>query len=253
MESNLTIPKKIHYCWFGNGEKNKTFKKCYESWKKYFPEYEIIEWNENNFNINENLYVKQAYQAKKYAFVSDYARLKILYEYGGIYFDTDVEVLKRIDDSILQNGYFAKEKDNEINTGLGFCVPPKNKFVKIMLDDYKNISFYNKDGSYDLTPCPKRNSKSILNAGYSISSKCENLGNIKVYNRNYFCGYDINNNHYIISEKTYTVHHYSASWQSKNQRLKKSLKKFFSKFIGINKYNKIRILKNKLKKVQPHE
>lgn len=254
MELNsMMIPKKIHYCWFGNGKKNKTFNNCYKSWKKFFPEYEIIEWNEKNFNIDENLYAKQAYQAKKYAFVSDYARLKILYEYGGIYFDTDVEVLKRIDDSVIKSGYFAKEKDNEINTGLGFCVPPKNKFIKIMLDDYENISFCNGDNSYDLTPCTKRNTASIVNAGYSISSKCENLGEIKVYNRDYFCGYDIDNNHYIISDKTYTVHHYNASWQPKNQRVKRKIKKIFSKVIGIKKYNKIRILKNKLTKGQNSE
>lgn len=234
------IPKKIHYCWFGKGKKSKMFKKCYESWVKFFPDYEIIEWNESNFDINSNKYVKQAYESKKYAFVSDYARLKILYEQGGIYFDTDVEVLKPLSEEILKEGYFAKEQDDKISTGLGFSVPPKCKIIKIMLDDYENINFIDDNGKMDLTPCPTRNTESLKKYGYIIDKNNLPLDNIKTYNRDYFCGYDLKNNHYIISEKTYTVHHYDASWKSKSSQQKTKLKRIISKLIGIKNYQKIR-------------
>lgn len=233
------IPKKIHYCWFGRGKKNKLFDKCYSSWKKFFPDYEIIEWNEDNFDIKENKYIEQAYNEGKYAFVSDYVRLKILYEEGGIYFDTDVEVLKKIPDEILNDGYFAKEQDDTIATGLGFAVPPKNNIIKIMLDDYANIPFILKDGSFDLTPCTIRNTNALKKKGYIIDSKNMPLDSIKTYNRDYFCGYDLKNNRYIISEKTYTVHHYSASWLSKSKKIKARLKIIICKIIGVDNFNKI--------------
>ena len=178
IESN--IPKQIHYCWFGRGKKNKLFYKCLKSWKKYLPDYEIIEWNEDNFDINStNKYVKEAYENKKYAFVSDYARLKILYENGGIYFDTDVEVLKKIDQEILGNGYFAKERDNQISTGLGFCVPKHNELVKIMMDDYENASFII-NGEMDFTACPNRNTDSLEKMGYKVNKETKEIEGLKV-------------------------------------------------------------------------
>ena len=100
------IPKKIHYCWVGGNSKPPLVKKCIQSWKKYCPDYEIIEWNESNYDISKNIYMKQAYEAKKWAFVTDYMRLDIIYEHGGIYLDTDVELIKNIDD-LLSNEAFA--------------------------------------------------------------------------------------------------------------------------------------------------
>lgn len=239
------IPKKIHYCWFGRGEKSKLYKECIESWKKYYPDFEIIEWNEDNFDINCNHYVKEAYDNKKYAFVSDFARLKILYEHGGIYFDTDVEVLKRIPDKILKTGYFAKEQSSEIQTGLGFAVHPKNKVVKYMMDDYKKIHFIKK-GVMDIEPCPKRNTRSLLKRGYIIDENNSFLEDVPIFEREYFCGYDIFNNHYIISDKTYTVHHYSGSWLSKNEQVKAKIRKKISKIIGKSNYEKLRLIKKKI-------
>lgn len=241
------IPKKIHYCWFGRGEKPKLYKECIESWKKYFPDFEIIEWNEENFDINCNQYVKEAYENKKYAFVSDYARLKVLYNHGGIYFDTDVEVLKRIPDEILETGYFAKEQSTEIQTGLGFAVYPKNKIIKYMMDDYKKIPFI-KDGKMDLEPCPIRNTRSLTKKGYIINEKNKFLDDIPIFEREYFCGYDIFNNHYIISEKTYTVHHYSGSWLSKSDQTKTKIRKLISKIIGPKNYERLRQIKQKIRK-----
>jgi len=239
MLSKTQIPKKIHYCWFGKGPKNKLFFKCFDSWKKYFPDYEIIEWNEENFDVYSNQYMKEAYENKKWAFVSDYARLKILYEQGGIYFDTDVEVLKKFDDLFVEKGYFAKETDVMINTGLGFGVYPKDKIVKSMLEDYENIHFINDDGTMDLTPCPVRNTKSLLNRGYVIEPGINNIEGIEIYPIEYFCGFDINTQRYIVSNKTYTVHHYNASWLKKDERFKRKVKQMISKIIGPTFYKKV--------------
>ena len=112
----MSIPKKIHYCWFGRNPLPESAKKCIESWKKYCPEYEIIEWNEDNFDLTENRYAREAYEQKKWAFVSDYARLKIVYEQGGIYMDVDVELIKPLDELTELDGYMGFEK--EIRCGL---------------------------------------------------------------------------------------------------------------------------------------
>jgi len=159
--SENKIPKVIHYCWFGGNEKSKLIKKCIDSWKKYCPDYEIKEWNESNFDIEINNYVKEAYEAKKWAFVSDYARLWIVYNYGGIYLDTDVELIKSLDNLLNYKAYFGSEDGKLINTGLGFGAIKDNEFVKKIKDDYEYIHFIKDDGTYDITPCPKRNTDSI--------------------------------------------------------------------------------------------
>ena len=123
---NNRIPKIIHYCWFGNNPKPEIVYKCIESWKKYFPDYEIVEWNEKNYDVNKELYMQEAYSCKKWAFVSDYARFDVLYQYGGIYFDTDVEVLKKFPQEILCNQAFTGiESTKIISPGLVFGCAPK--------------------------------------------------------------------------------------------------------------------------------
>ena len=149
------IPKIIHYCWFGKNLLPKSAKECIASWKKFFPDYEIKEWNEDNFNINITTYTAEAYKAKKYAFVSDYARFWILYNYGGLYFDTDVEVLKPMDDIMAKGGFMGMEKaegstldnfDNNtilIAPGLGLAVEKGHTFYKEILEIYNKKHFIN--------------------------------------------------------------------------------------------------------------
>lgn len=156
------IPKIIHYCWFGHNEKPEIIKKCIESWKKFCPDYEIRECNESNFNINIYPYVKEAYDAKKWAFVSDVARLWLVYTYGGIYMDTDVELLNNIDDLLEYKLFMSFESERGINTGLGFGAEKNNQLVKQILEDYKDKQFKLDDGKLNLTACPNYNTQVIV-------------------------------------------------------------------------------------------
>lgn len=134
------IPRKIHYCWFGRGKKPKLAKKCIESWKRFCPDYEIIEWNEDNFDINQYEYVKYCYREKKWAFLSDFVRLIVVYEQGGIYFDTDVELIKSPNELLKYEAFYGFENKEIIATGLGFGAEKEHKTVKEMIDIYLSLS-----------------------------------------------------------------------------------------------------------------
>ena len=142
----MQIPKVIHYCWFGKGKMPALAEKCIKSWKKYCPDYKIVCHTEDSFDITQNRYAKEAYEAKKWAFVSDYARLKVLFDEGGIYFDTDVELIKPIDSLIEQYGYMGFDDNDLVSTGLGFACEKGNKLVGALLSDYNDISFLLPDG-----------------------------------------------------------------------------------------------------------
>lgn len=157
----MPIPRIIHYCWFGGNEKPEIIRKCIFSWKKYCPDYEIKEWNESNFDINMFQYTKEAYNAKKWAFVSDVARLWVVLNYGGIYMDTDVEVFDNID-SLLNNDLFMFfESEININSGMGFGATKDNEIIQELVNDYSDRPFLLSNGKYDLTGCPAINTKTI--------------------------------------------------------------------------------------------
>lgn len=202
------IDKVIHYCWFGGNQKSDLINRCIESWKKYCPDYQIIEWNESNFDINMFDYTKQAYKEKKYAFVSDVARLYVVYNYGGIYLDTDIELKDSLDDFLDYDGWFNWESNLFINTGLGFGAQKGNKLVKYMLEDYKDKKFYKKNGSIDLTPCPKINTSSLLKY-YKIIKRD---GTTQVYDNTIFCNGELYNSKLI--------NHQAGSWiENKDESL----------------------------------
>ncbi len=233
------IPKTINYCWFGKKEKNELIKKCINSWKKFLPDYEIIEWNEENFDVNQNFFVKEAYENQKYAFVSDFARLKVIYENGGIYFDVDIELIKDLKPIIDNGPYVGCENEGLVNTGVGFAAEPKNLIIKKMLDKYENIHFIN-DGEMDLTTCTQRNTEAILECGWNsknVISKVQDK--ITVYPTEYFCPYDYITGKQEIRDNTYSIHHCNASWLEDYERMlmnhKKILVKKFKK-IGTKLY-----------------
>ena len=231
----MSIPKVIYYCWFGRGELPKLAQKCIKSWEKYCPEYKIVCINEENFDINENRYAKEAYAAKKWAFVSDYARLKVLYDNGGIYLDTDVEIIKPLDELIQENGYMGFDDSGIISTGLGFACEKGNELVGAFLKDYDDISFILPDGTYDLMPCPIRNTEVLKKLGMDVNIRDQIFMGIRMLDEDYLCPVKYYSGKKIITKNTYSIHHFCASWTSATS--KRTV--FIKHLIGVELYNKL--------------
>lgn len=211
--------KVIHYCWFGNNPLSKMAKKCIKSWKKYLPDYKIIEWNESNFDINICPFVKQAYEKKKWAFVSDYARLYALYNYGGIYFDTDMEVLKNIDHLLDDDFFIGYEANKKIAAGVIGTKEKHNKYIKDLIDYYNNMEEFNEDIVFQYAI------PNIITKEFSkFDKKCENGidifdNNIYVYPEEYFYPINYNYSRKVYTDNTCMVHYYSASWVPKGEKV----------------------------------
>ncbi|MBQ4111020.1 MAG: glycosyl transferase [Clostridia bacterium] len=231
----MSIPKVIHYCWFGKGKMPPLAEKCIKSWEKYCPSYKIVCWNEENFDITENRYAKEAYDAGKWAFVSDYVRLKVLYSEGGIYLDTDVELIKPLDDLIKENGYMGFDDNGIISTGLGFACEKGNELIGRLLADYNDISFILPDGSYDITPCPDRNTKTMVELGLDTDIKDQIFMGIHLLPEDYLCPMKYYTGKKIITKNTYSIHHFCASWTSKTA--KRTL--FVKRLVGVKMYDKL--------------
>ena len=232
MIENNTIPKIIHYCWFGNNDKPTIVKKCIESWKENLSDYEIIEWNEETFNIECNNFVKEAYEKKMYAFVSDYVRVYALYNYGGIYLDTDVEVFKKFDDLLENDSFWGFEEEDYIATST-IGAKKGNKLIKKFLDSYENKSFLKEDGSIDTLTNVAIVSKIISNLGVKLDGTFQKVENIAaVYPQEYFSPYDYINCYSKKTDKSYAMHHFYKSWLPFSARLKAFIKKNVAKVFG---------------------
>ncbi|MBU3159856.1 glycosyl transferase [Clostridium frigoris] len=215
----MSIPKIIHYCWFGRNSLPPLAKECIDSWKKYCPDYEIIEWNEDNFDINSNKYVKQAYKAKKYAFVTDYVRLYVLYAYGGIYMDTDVEVLKSLDKFLKNEAFSGFETIQTVPTGIMACVK-KFPFFNELLSYYDSRDFMKKDGSYDLTTNVTIITDYCIQNGLKLNNTLQTVKGFAFYPKNYFCPKDHLSGNIHLTSETYTIHHFAGSWISRKDKMK---------------------------------
>jgi mannosyltransferase OCH1-like enzyme len=234
------IPKIIHYCWFGRNPLPPFAIKCIESWKKYLPEYEIKEWNEDNFDVNIIPYTKEAYETKKYAFVSDYARFWILYNYGGLYFDTDVEVIKNMDDIIVRGPFMGCEKDASdttvasvvpgldlgVNPGLGLGVNPGLGLYKELLNEYAKLHFINSDGSLNQKTIVAYTSEILCRHGLKHTNQIQECAGVWIYPKEYFCPIDYNSGKKELTINTRTIHHYSATWKTSKQKYKHQLVRF---------------------------
>ena len=238
------IPKIIHYCWFGNKELPPLAKKCIASWRKFLPDYEIKEWNEDNFDVNSIPYTAQAYKHKKFAFVSDYARFKILHKYGGIYFDTDVEVIKPIDDILEKGAYFGLEQDFKerlaCNPGLGFASSPGSVLLREMLERYKNLAFEQSDGSLNKKTIVEHFSEMLLARGLQPISGIMEFEGAYIYPPSFFCPKPSEFGKIQITENTRTIHHYAASWIGKKQRFANLLIRIFGKKAIMKLWNLIK-------------
>ena len=208
------IPKIIHYCWFGGNPLPELAQKCIASWKKFLPGYEIKEWNESNYDVRKITYTAQAYDAKKYAFVSDYARFDILYQYGGVYFDTDVEVIKPMDDILANGAFLGLEKTDSIQiaSGLGIACEKEDEMYARILDSYRKSSFLNSDGSHNLLTVVKRVTDIFEPFGFVKENRVQKIKGIMLYPTEYFCPKDLMSGELNITENTHTIHHYDGSW-----------------------------------------
>lgn len=238
------IPKTIHYCWFGNKKISRELQKYMKSWKKYCPDYNIIRWDESNFDVNCNEFVKKAYEEKCWAFVTDYARLKIIYENGGIYLDTDVELVRNLDDLLTNDVYFGiQQTDGNIGTGLGFGAIKNSKIIKEMMEVYKERKFdiQNKNN----LACPILNTEVLKKYGYKNSDNIEVIDfiNTKIYPPQYFDPISPGNTKNLLCRDTYSIHRYTASWTSFSKKIKRKI----SNIIGQTRINKIKKIMKKFK------
>lgn len=227
----MKIPKVIHYCWFGRNSLPPLAIKCIESWKKYLPDYEIKEWNEDNFDVNIIPYTQEAYQAKKYAFVSDYARFWILYKYGGIYFDTDVEVIKPLDDIIARGSFMGCEKDGAtgggtpaVAPGLGLGVNPGLGLYKEILDMYSVLHFVLSDGSLNLKTVVQYTTEILCKHGLKDMNRIQEVAGVWIYPKEYFCPLDSTLT-MRMTGNTRSIHHFDSSWLPKRKRVIKRIKR----------------------------
>lgn len=247
------IPKKIHYCWFGQGKMSKQATDCLESWRKQLPDYEVIIWNEENFDININQFVSEAYKGKKFAFVTDYVRLYALYHHGGIYMDTDVELLKPLDKFMNHRVFLGFEKGNLLQTGL-IAAEKGHPWIKMLLDHYKNKTYIKEDGSVDPTPNTVVVTE-ITKENYKWTPKNKHQvleGGINIYPIKFFCAKDWRTGKVTVNKYTYAVHHFAGSWVDEKVTTpheNKGLKAIIVKLFGYDVLQWLvkvkRILKNK--------
>lgn len=214
------IPKTIHYCWFGDKPLPIEAQRYIQTWRELMPNYQIKEWNESNFNVNAIAYTQEAYKSRKYAFVSDYARFKILYDEGGIYFDTDVEMLQSIED-IVQKGPFMgcelspdkKNKTIAVAPGLGLAAEPQMSFYQEMLEEYKNSHFILSNGKMNFQTVVERTTTMLMKHGLQPIADIQHVEGINIYPKSYFCPMDYDGKIHL-SDTTYTIHHYAQTWRS---------------------------------------
>ena len=219
------IPKIIHYCWFGGNPLPELAQKCISSWKKFLPDYEIREWNESNYDVRKILYIAQAYDAKKYAFVSDYARFDILYQYGGIYFDTDVEVIKDLRPIIEKGAFIGVEKGTRPLLAAGI--------YREIIDSYKSENFVNSNGSLNLKTVVERVSETFAKHGFIEKDVLQTVAETTIYPSEYFCPKDVRTGELTITANTYTIHYYDGSWTIPlRKKYMKALSRL-SKIIGV--------------------
>lgn len=240
------IPKVIHYCWFGGNPLPKSAEKCIASWKKFFPDYEIKQWNESNYNVNKTTYTAQAYKMKKYAFVSDYARFDIIYNHGGVYFDTDVEVIKSFEDILRDGAFMGCETDGvkkgsfSVNPGLGIAAAPGLGIYKEILDFYENERFLNDDGTPNTETVVSKTTNILKRHGLEDISGIQRICDMTVYPKEYFNPLNSNTGKLEKTENTHSVHWYSMSWLTKGEKLRSKITKPFHRIFGENCFNGIK-------------
>lgn len=235
MPQNPVIPKKIHYCWFGGNALPEEYQRYIESWKKYCPDYEIIRWDESNYDVHKNIYMSQAYEQKKWAYVSDYARVDILYQEGGIYFDTDVEVVAPFDKFLVWDLFCGFESKEYVAWGLGFGSVKGHPILKKVLDVYERMFFVLEDGSLNMVNCPIIQSKVLEQCGFEMNGQFQMKDGVVLYPKDFFSPLGQYKCYGNVTLNTHSIHHYAASWHSVSQ--KKATTEYENRILKIKQHN----------------
>ena len=215
----ILIPHIIHYCWFGHNEMSKKTRQNIDDWKKNNPRFRFIEWNEENFDISSACnFVKDAYKAGEMAFVSDYVRLYAIYNYGGVYLDTDVKLIKPLENVInmFPNGYMGFEDENKINSGLGFGSPKGNEIIKKMINYYNRLTF--NLSKMDSQACPVINSLVLKNEGIILNNKIQQVNGFKILPTDFLCPKSVYEGSFNLTNNTISIHEYNASWMNRRKK-----------------------------------
>jgi len=218
MNLNPVIPKKIHYYWIGGNPIPAKNRKCIDSWKLYCPDYEIIEWNESNYDFTKNRYMCEAYEARKWGFVSDYARLDIIYTHGGIYLDTDVEIVRSLDELLYNDAFCGFEDMQHVNFGSGFGSIPNFSLLKALRGSYNNIPFVKEDGSLNLIASPVVQTEFLLKHGLKKEGGFQVLEGLAVYPVEYFSPFSLGTRNLRRTSNTFSIHWFDGSWLSEELR-----------------------------------
>lgn len=206
------IPKTIHYCWFGDKEIPDRLKKCIESWQKYCPDYKVIRWSEENYNIEQHEYTKKAYEHKKWALIPDVVRLEVLLEHGGIYLDTDVELIKSLDSLLNQKGFVGVEKWGIINVGGGCGVVRHHPMMLCLLEKRLGVTFERTDGSLNMESSGSYETIPFIENGFIPNNTVQIINEMTVYSSDFFHPYDYMTKELSITENTYSIHRFAESW-----------------------------------------
>ena len=227
------IPRTIHYCWFGKAPMPELAQRCIASWEKYFPGYKIQRWDETNYDVTAIPYVREAYQAEKWAFVSDYARFDILYRYGGLYFDTDVEIIAPLDDVLAEGPFMGLQRTvlpadgKEVfwpAPGLGLAAHAGMEIYREMLELYQGLHFIREDGRLNMNTVPMYTWMVMQRHGFDQSRNAiQRTADVLVYPTDYFSPIDYFSGKLIVTGNTRSVHHFSASWMSSQEKKVESL------------------------------
>lgn len=218
IEGNQMIPKKIHYCWFGGKPLPDKYMRYKDSWHKFCPDYEIVEWNETNYDVSKCKYMYDAYRKKMWGFVSDYARIDIVYNNGGVYLDTDVELVRNIDDLLYQRGFAGFEDEEYVNFGCGFGAVKGFPILREVMDYYDNENFIYEDGSLNLTGCPVYQTSVLSRYGLIRNGEYQSVADMTIYPAKVLTGKCMYTMRTVVKPQTYAIHHYDGSWATERAR-----------------------------------
>lgn len=228
-----SIPKVIHYCWFGGRPHPESVVRCMDSWRRVLPDYRIIEWNETNFDVNTNDYTREAHSAGKFAFVTDYVRLKVLHDHGGIYMDTDVEVLKSLDRFLHHASFSGFEDETNIPTAV-MGSQAGNEWIRLLLADYEGLHFLGADGEEDLTTNVSRITRTTHQSyGLSMDNRFHDIpGVLTLYPKDYFCPKSYRTGIITRTANTHAIHHFSGTWRTEDHRSRKAAQRRLNSLFG---------------------